>query len=68
IVSESENADLLKLDAERQELTHKIANKKLQALNQAFLKKLRAKAKIEKNPQVVEDKEDHTTDVPYDGG
>ncbi|MBI4924320.1 MAG: SurA N-terminal domain-containing protein [Bdellovibrio sp.] len=68
IVSESENPDLSKLDAEKQELTRKITYKKLQALNQAFLKKLHTKAKIEKNPQVVEDKEDHTTDVPYDGG
>jgi hypothetical protein len=52
-VSESETADVAKLESERQALTQQIAQRKSMELYQAWLKKLTDKAKVDPNPSVL---------------
>ncbi len=68
IVSEAEKPDLSKLDAEREKLLEQVIFRKERELQNALIKKLSSHAKIERNEAVVDQKEDQTTDAPYDGG
>ena len=54
IVSESQKPDLAKLDAEREKIVDQMIQRKQRGLEEEWMKKLNAKAKIEMNKAVVE--------------
>ncbi len=68
LVNQSEKPDLSAFDSEKTTLADKLTQHKWQELHQALVKKLNASAKIDKNPQVVDSKEDMTAGVPYEDG
>jgi len=53
VVSEAEKADLSKLQGERDKLMTQVALRKQRDLEDSWMKKIREKAKIETNPDVV---------------
>ena len=68
LVNQSEKPDLTKLGSEKEELIKKLTSRKAQELNLSVIKQLNTKAKIERNPQIVDGKEDPSGQAPYDDG